>query len=186
VCGTTDRTATRWRWSEATDQPPRRHHPDNPGGSREAAGEARRCGCRVSLLAYAGLRPGEARGVKWADVGNVLHVRRAVGPEGVKATKTTKTRTVPLASGLRADLDAWRRELGSPPADAFVLSRADGQPWTNDDYRNWSAAASPLPSRRLGSTSLAPTTFGTTLPRSGSRKGATWSRSPRGLVTTRR
>jgi integrase len=91
----------------------------------------------VSLLASAGLRPGEARGVKWADLGNVLHVRRAVGPEGVKTTKTNKTRTVPVASALRADLDGWRREVGSPPADAFVLSRADGEPWTNDDYRNW-------------------------------------------------
>jgi integrase len=66
-----------------------------------------------------------------------LHVRRAVGPEGEKATKTTKTRTVPLSSALKADLDAWKRQLGSPTADAFILSRADGEPWTTDDYRNW-------------------------------------------------
>jgi integrase len=91
----------------------------------------------VSLIAYGGLRPGEARGLQWSDVTDRnLHVRRAVGPEGVKATKTTKTRTVPLASALRADLGAWRRAVDPAAAD-FILSRADGAPWTTDDYRNW-------------------------------------------------
>jgi len=91
----------------------------------------------VSILAYAGLRPGEARGLQWSDVGNVLHVRRAVGPEGVKGTKTGKTRAVPLASALRADLEAWKRQLGFPASDAFILARADGAPWFETDWRNW-------------------------------------------------
>ena len=52
----------------------------------------------VSLLAYAGLRPGELRALRLADVHEgTIHVQRAAAPDGnAKATKTSHTRSVRL------------------------------------------------------------------------------------------
>jgi integrase len=92
----------------------------------------------VAILAYTGVRPGEARCLQWADLSERnVHVWRSVGPEGIKETKTTQTRSVPLCATLKADLNAWKRQLGSPPPDSFILPRADGDPWTDDDFKNW-------------------------------------------------
>jgi integrase len=92
----------------------------------------------AAILAYTGIRPGEARGLQWSDLSERnVHVWRSVGPEGVKETKTTKTRSVPLCATLKADLNAWKRQLGSPSPESFILPRADGEPWTDDDFKNW-------------------------------------------------
>jgi integrase len=50
----------------------------------------------VSVLAYAGLRPGEARALQWRDVGKrLLAVERAVDDSGeLKPTKTEHERAV--------------------------------------------------------------------------------------------
>jgi integrase len=51
----------------------------------------------ISVLAYAGLRPGEAIGLRWHDVGeHSLLVERSVAFGQLKSTKTGKTRTVKL------------------------------------------------------------------------------------------
>ncbi|MCW2984313.1 MAG: site-specific integrase [Conexibacter sp.] len=93
----------------------------------------------VSVLAYTGMRPGEARGLKWSDLTpDGFNIWRAVGPEGVKATKTGHTRThVPVCKALHADLEAWHRESGSPSKAEFIFPRQDGEPWSETDYRNW-------------------------------------------------
>jgi len=64
----------------------------------------------VSLMAYCGLRPGEVYALEWADVGDrTLVVRRALGKDGVKATKTGRVRNVPIPTVVRDDLEAVDR-----------------------------------------------------------------------------
>lgn len=63
----------------------------------------------VSVLAYAGLRPGEAFGLTWSDVRErTLLVERAVSLGAVGETKTRRRRTVRLLLPLRQDLVAWK------------------------------------------------------------------------------
>lgn len=92
----------------------------------------------VSVLAYAGLRPGEALALRWADVGaGTLGVSRAISLGEEKATKTGRSRVVRVMRPLRDDLQLWRKV--SAPADdqALVFPRRDGAPWSETDYRNW-------------------------------------------------
>jgi len=92
----------------------------------------------VSVLAYTGMRPGEARGLRWGDIGErSIRVERAVSGSKVKTTKTDTMRTVILLGPLAADLAEWRATCGNPPASAFVFVRSDGAPWNEDDWRNW-------------------------------------------------
>jgi len=92
----------------------------------------------VSVLAYTGMRPGEARGLRWGDVGErSIRVERAVSGSTVKPTKTGTVRTVTLLGPLAADLAEWRAASGNPPGGAFVFARSDGAPWNEDDWRNW-------------------------------------------------
>lgn len=93
----------------------------------------------VSVLAYAGLRPGEARALRWEHVGTKsLRVELGTNPDGtVKATKTEQMRSVPLVAPLIDDLTAWRGKQGNPPDDAHIFPRADGLAWTLDDFNNW-------------------------------------------------
>jgi integrase len=72
----------------------------------------------ISVLAYAGLRPGEALGLRWHDVRQrTLLVERAVSYGQLKTTKTGRARTVRLMPALADDLAAWRppQAGGSPP-----------------------------------------------------------------------
>jgi integrase len=58
-----------------------------------------------SLLAFTGLRFGEATALKWTDIDEehgVIHVRRAQWKGAVDTPKTGKTRTVPLSEGVAA------------------------------------------------------------------------------------
>jgi integrase len=91
----------------------------------------------VALLAYAGLRPQEALGLHWEDVGaKTLTIQwKVVAGELVPWTKTRKTRAVPLTASLAADLRAWRLACGR--REGLVFVRADGEPWSDEDYRNW-------------------------------------------------
>lgn len=62
----------------------------------------------VSVLAYAGLRPGEALGLRWHDVGErTVLVERSVAFGQLKPTKTGSTRTVRLLKPLAEDLAEW-------------------------------------------------------------------------------
>ena len=92
----------------------------------------------LSVLAYAGLRPGEALGLKWGDVREgTLLVQRALSL-GVEAdTKTRQHRTVRLLVPLRLDLAEWRLAAGRPADDAWVFPGRDGQPWTEAAWQSW-------------------------------------------------
>lgn len=76
----------------------------------------------VSVLAYAGLRPGEALGLTWADVGERVIV--------VEASKTSRTRTVRMLAPLASDLAHWRSKGG----DGLVFPGRGGD---RLDLRNW-------------------------------------------------
>lgn len=103
---------------------------DEHTGDRDAA--------LVAVLAYAGLRPGEALALRWRDVReNTLLVERAVSLGEVKSTKTGSTRTVRMLDSLRRDLAEWRMANGRPAVDALVFPAHDGGVWSDDDWRNW-------------------------------------------------
>jgi len=93
----------------------------------------------VSVLAYGGLRPGEARALRWEDIGQrTIRVEQATDPDGTrKPTKTSKPRSVRLLAPLAADLAAWRAAAGHPADAALIFPRADGGAWTEDNYRNF-------------------------------------------------
>ena len=69
----------------------------------------------ISMLAYAGLRPGEALGLRWGDVRDqTLLVQRAISLGEEADTKTRQHRTVRLLAPLAADLRTWRMPPGAP------------------------------------------------------------------------
>ncbi len=83
----------------------------------------------LSVMAYAGLRPQEVRGLRWAHVGKRTLV--------VNASKTGQRRTVRLLSPLAADLREWKLASGRPSSDAFVFPRQDGGMWTVEGFNKW-------------------------------------------------
>jgi integrase len=93
----------------------------------------------VVLLAYAGVRPGEALALSWAHVKDrVLLIERALDDDGsFKGTKNGGIRTVDLVSPLAADLAEWRLACGRPDPDALVFPTRDGAAWTAHDWQNW-------------------------------------------------
>jgi integrase len=92
----------------------------------------------VSVLAYAGLRPGEALALRWGDVGKrTILVERAAALGNVKETKTGQTRSVRLLAPLAGDLREWRIKCGRPEDDALVFPTSDGRVWTEEHWRNW-------------------------------------------------
>lgn len=92
----------------------------------------------VSVLAYAGLRPGELRALRWGDIAKAtLVVERAADPDGrIKGTKTSSRRAVRLLAPLASDLKVLRIAEGSPGDDVLILHR-DGRPWTKTDWTTW-------------------------------------------------
>jgi len=119
----------------ALGQRPRRRYA-LPGRDPRAC---RRDALIVSLLAYAGLRPGEMRALRWQDVRErTLLIQRAAAPDGsVKGTKTAQARTVRLLSPLAVELREWRLSSGRPPDQALVMPAADGGSWTKIDWQVW-------------------------------------------------
>ena len=92
----------------------------------------------VSVLAYVGLRPGEALGLRWSDVGErTLLVERSNDDGEIKSTKTGRRRSARLPAPVRADLQAWRLASGRPADDALVFPTASGELWREHDWRNW-------------------------------------------------
>ena len=82
----------------------------------------------ISVLAYAGLRPGEAFGLRWSQVRERTLI--------VNAEKTGARRTVRLLSPLGADLAEWR-EASRPAPDDYVFPGYDGQRYTKHAYQSW-------------------------------------------------
>jgi integrase len=92
----------------------------------------------VSVLAYAGLRPGEALALRWGDVQErTIVVERALAFGEEKATKTGATRSVRLLAPLAQDLNEWRLASGRPGPGRLVFPAADGGPWDDFAWRNW-------------------------------------------------
>lgn len=91
----------------------------------------------VSLLAYGGLRPGEATSARWGDLGErTLHVQ---------ASKTGRGRVVRLLDPLVLDLAEWRLASGRPgdrelvfPREQVPQSRRRASiEWQLHDWQNW-------------------------------------------------
>ncbi|MGA2929562.1 MAG: tyrosine-type recombinase/integrase [Solirubrobacteraceae bacterium] len=93
----------------------------------------------VSMLGYAGLRPGELRALRMADVHeSTIHVQRGADPDGsVKATKTAHKRSVRLLSPLAQDVRQYRRAVGRPPSSSLLLATDSGAPWDKTAWQMW-------------------------------------------------
>lgn len=90
----------------------------------------------VSVLAYAGLRPGEALALRWSDIGKeAITVSRAASFGQEKGTKTGGVRVVRPPRQVIADLKEWK--LASPLPFELVFPRRDGEIWNTYDWRNW-------------------------------------------------
>ena len=114
-------------------------HPLAPGQVERLRGRLRqRDAVLVSVLAYAGLRPGEALALTWGHIRErTILVERALALGELKSTKTGRTRTVRLLAPLAADLSEWRIAQGRPPDDALVFPTAAGAAWSDDAWRYW-------------------------------------------------
>jgi integrase len=93
----------------------------------------------VSVLAYAGLRPGEALALRWSDVRErtILVQRASDGYGDVKTTKTRSVRTVRLLAPLAADLRQWRLASGRPDDDTLIFPGIDGRTVTREAWKSW-------------------------------------------------
>jgi integrase len=79
----------------------------------------------ISVLAYAGLRPGEALALQWRDVREqTVLVERAISLGEEKDTKTAAHRTVRMLEPLAADLREWRLRSGRPSATSLIFPSA--------------------------------------------------------------
>jgi integrase len=105
---------------------------------RMRAAVDQRDGTLVTVLAYAGLRPGEALALTWADVrDNTLLVERSISLGEEADTKTTGHRTVRLLAPLKADLAHWQLARGRPAPEELVFPGRTGGPWTEAAYQSW-------------------------------------------------
>jgi integrase len=92
----------------------------------------------IGVLAYAGLRPGEALALQWRDIREqTILVERAVSLGQEKDTKTAAHRTVRLLAPLAADLREWRLRSGRPGDKALIFPSATGTVWSQPAYQSW-------------------------------------------------
>lgn len=87
----------------------------------------------VAVLAYAGLRPGEALDLRWGNVQDRTIV--------VNASKTGRRRSVRLVGPLAADLAAWRLISTDTDAEDHVFPAAGGGRWSDEAYKSWARHA---------------------------------------------
>ena len=105
----------------------------------------------ISVLAYAGLRPGEALGLRWGDVREqTLLMQRAISIGEESDTKTRQHRTVRLVAPLATDLRSWRMASGRPADSELVFPGKEGQPWTLARYQSWRRRAFNRATRATG------------------------------------
>jgi integrase len=83
----------------------------------------------LSVLAYAGLRAGELRRLRWRGVRQRTLL--------VRAEKTGTRRTVRLLAALAEDLEAWRSACGRPSAEALIFPDKRGEEWTANGFEKW-------------------------------------------------
>jgi integrase len=95
----------------------------------------------VSILAYAGLRPGELRALALEGLReNTILVQCAANPDGSsKPTKNRQHRTVRLLSALGQDVREYKLAIGRPPGKRLILLDHDGKPWDRSVWQMWRA-----------------------------------------------
>lgn len=94
----------------------------------------------VAVLAYTGMRPGEALHLRWRDVGpDTVHVGGSLDltTGTAKATKTEAVRDVDLIAPLAQDLAEWRLRSGRPGDREPVLPHPARVPWTKSGWDNF-------------------------------------------------
>lgn len=109
---------------------------------READDE--RSAMLLELIAYAGARPQDALALAFSEVGGRVHFAfKVVDGQRVPGSKTgeDRTRSVEALPTLRRDLLAYRAARPGATAESLVISRADGRPWQDHDYKNWGRKA---------------------------------------------
>jgi integrase len=105
---------------------------------RMRAASTARDAALISVLAYAGLRPGEALALQWRDIREqTVLVERAVSLGEEKDTKTAAHRTVRLLPPLAADLREWRLRSGRPGAKTLIFPSTAGTVWSQPAYQSW-------------------------------------------------
>jgi integrase len=86
----------------------------------------------VSVLAYAGLRPGEALVLTWADVGErTILIERSVALGEVKEAKTRTTRSVRLLAPLSKELKRYGCNAAARATWCDLRTRASAPKQTN-------------------------------------------------------
>lgn len=95
----------------------------------------------VSVLAYSGMRPGEALALSWEHIRqNTILVERATAYGEIKSTKTSKIRSVKLLPALRHDLNEW--QLRSEHAGGLIFPGSEAnKPWSREAYKSWERRA---------------------------------------------
>ena len=83
----------------------------------------------ISVLAYAGLRPQELRGLRWT------HVKERTLSIG--AAKTGRRRSVRLLDHLAGDLREWRAASPTPGPHQPVFAGETGAAWTAEGFNKW-------------------------------------------------
>lgn len=92
----------------------------------------------ISVLAYAGLRPGELLALRWSDVQDqTLLIEHAVAHGEIKTTKTGRKRMVRLLTPVKTDLVAWKAFSQGELSSQFVFPASSGGVWNDHDWRNW-------------------------------------------------
>lgn len=103
--------------------------------------------CFVSVIAYAGLRPGEALALRFSDVGQrTIAVDKALsgGTEG--PTKTGAVRTVPLVGPLREDIELLR-QCSTPHSEGIMFPTRTAPSGLGETSPTGERACGSLPSR---------------------------------------
>ncbi|XAY03469.1 integrase [Paraconexibacter sp. AEG42_29] len=87
----------------------------------------------MSALAYAGLRPGEALALTWANLATKTMV--------VNAAKASQRRTVRLLKPLASDLSQWKLASDETEPGDLIFPSEHGEVWTQEAYKSWSRRA---------------------------------------------
>ncbi len=110
----------------------------------------------LGVLAYAGLRPGEALALSWRSISaRTILIERAVALGELKTTKTGRTRTVRILGPLADDLDTYREATSAATSD-IVFPTATGQLWSDHAWRNWRRRVFQPTARSVGVTGARP------------------------------
>lgn len=90
------------------------------------------------VAAFTGLRQGELRALRWADVDfgkHIVHVRRAYAAGVVGPPKSRKVRSVPMSDQVARALDGLSRRVLFTGPDDLVFAGPTGEPFHADTLR---------------------------------------------------